>query len=121
MNASHERAKLYLTQTARTKLAKRPLLLRVLDRMYEQVQSWQRSFMKLINYLQSRMLGQTAGDTDSTYDASSLLLLSYADEKEEKWQLEEAADLYRRFLKFYPGHREAGFVEVSLAHNGGRK
>ncbi|MDP3919940.1 MAG: hypothetical protein Q8R76_03940 [Candidatus Omnitrophota bacterium] len=117
VDAGHERAKLYLTQTAQAKLAKRPLVLRILDGIYDQVQSWQRSVMKLITYLQNRLLGRTAGDKDTTYEASSLLLLSYAEEKEEKWQLEEAAELYRRFLKFYPGHGEVGFVQLSLAHN----
>lgn len=110
--AGNQRAKLYLRQTADSKTPERQQVLRWLDETYRYLRNMFYQLMKFIHYVRQ----QVSSETEVPLDVSSYLLLSQAEEKEKKWQLTEASDLYRRFLEFYPEHPDHSFVTISLAH-----
>lgn len=107
-----ERAKAYLSQTMEFKKPTRGQILKSLDNLYRAIKGLYYKVFEFLKYVQRRFSGQPA----EPFDVSSYLLLTQAEEKEKKWQLDEAADLYRRFLKFYPEHPESSFVAIDLSH-----
>jgi len=110
--AGNQRAKLYLQQTADSKSPERQQVLRLLDDGYRYLRNMFYQILKFFHYVRQQM----SSETEAPLDVSSYLLLSQAEEKEKKWQLTEAADLYRKFLEFYPEHPDHSFVTISLAH-----
>lgn len=110
--AGNQRAKLYLQQTAEARAPERGPMLRFFDEAYRYLRNFFYQVMKIIHYLKKQM----STEVEAPVDVSSYLILTQAEEKESKWQLDEAAELYRKFLDFYPEHPEHGFVSISLAH-----
>jgi len=111
--AGYARARFYLSQVSETKLPIRSPFLRTVDSAYHGVQRLMRSFFSLVGYLQKRFL-PSMPQIREPFEFSSLLLLSQAEEKERQWRLEEAADLYRKYLRLYPSRPDRGFVAISL-------
>lgn len=110
--AGNQRAKLYLQQTADSKSPERQQVLKWLDEAYRYLRNMFYQLLKFVHYARQ----QISSETEAPLDVSSYLLLSQAEEKEKKWQLIEASDLYRKFLEFYPEHPDHSFVTISLAH-----
>lgn len=106
-------ANLYLSKAAESKIAKRSQLLRVIDLFYKLSLKLARIVQSLGNYFYD--LFAKKGKKDSV-ELSSVLILSQADEKERQGFLDEAADLYKKFIANYPNHPDRPFVIISLAH-----
>ncbi len=110
--AGHQRAKLYLKQTAESKAPGRSQLLKWFDQGYRVLRDWFYQALKFFRYIRH----QVSSEVEEPLDVSSYLLISQAEEKEKKWRLDEAADLYRKFLEFYPEHPDHAFVAISLSN-----
>lgn len=110
--AGQARAKIYLAQS----LASRKMLRHQLLRFADQIFHFFRKFLEQVFGIMRYLKKQIAPGREESREIAGLLLLTQAEEKEKRWELDEAADLYRRFLKFYPDHPDNAFVTVTLAH-----
>lgn len=109
--AGNERARFYLSQTVSSKTPERNSLLHILDQLYRWYRSASYQFLQWTQYLRKHF----SSAPQEPLNVSSYLLLSQAEEKERAWKLEEAAELYRKFLSFYPDHPDHSIVSISLA------
>ncbi|HTL46907.1 MAG TPA: tetratricopeptide repeat protein [Verrucomicrobiae bacterium] len=110
--AGRERAKLYLSQTVEAKRPGRAEWLKILDHLYRLIRDLYYKTAQFFKYVQKNFTKKE----QQPVEVSSYLLLTQAEDKEKKWDLDAAADLYRRFLKFYPDHPENSFVALNLSH-----
>jgi tetratricopeptide (TPR) repeat protein len=110
--AGNQRAEMYLTQAVKAKQDQRSLLLKCLDFIFGKVDIAYQQILQFIRYIHSKFLTSEK----SVVEVSSYLLISQAEEKEKKWQLEEASKLYQKFLEFYPKHPDHGFVTLAYSH-----
>lgn len=109
--AGTKRAKMYLSQTEKTKVPARGQALQIADVLYRYLQEILYYGLNFLRYIHP----QKTEKDKAQGEVSSYLILTQADEKERKWQFDEAAELYRKFLEFYPGHPDGGFASLSLA------
>lgn len=113
-DASYKRARYYLNQVLQSKLEARPLPLRILDRIYMNFQRTSQQTLSFFDYVKQRFM-KTRPQQDKSVEYSSILLLNQADEKLKNGQLDEASELYRKFLDRYPTQPERGFVSITLS------
>lgn len=110
--AGYQRAQVYLSETVASKVDARSILLRLSDRIYRFLKRVYHNAVSVYQYFRRQMVPEVKEELE----VSSLLLLTQAEEKEKEWELDEAAELYRRFLEFYPGHQDESYVVIALAH-----
>jgi len=109
--AGHQRGKIYLTEAKKNREGKRHQILNVTDRAYRVLRRIYESFFSVYNYFK-RLIFKTG---DQPVELSSILLLSRAEEMEKTWQFDEAAELYKKYIKAYPDRSDRAFVMISLA------
>jgi tetratricopeptide (TPR) repeat protein len=113
-DAGYKRARYYLNQVLQSKLESRPLPLRILDRIYMNFQRTSQQTFSFLDYVKQRFL-KSRPQQDKTIEYSSILLLNQADEKLKDLKIDEAAELYRKYLDRYPTQPERGFVSITLS------
>ncbi|MBI3317033.1 MAG: hypothetical protein HYZ85_03385 [Candidatus Omnitrophica bacterium] len=86
-----------------------------LDAVYRGMQRIYEQFFIFLNYLQKKFLPKLP-EIKEPYEYSSILLLNQAEEKEKNWRLDEAATLYRKYLRHYGSRPDRAYVAISLAH-----
>ena len=109
--AGHQRGKIYLTEAKKGREGKRHQILNVTDRAYRVLRRIYESFFSVYNYFKSLIFKTD----DQPIELSSVLLLSRAEEMEKKWQFDEAAELYKKYIKAYQDRPDRAFVMISLA------
>ena len=115
--AGYSRAKFYLNQVLLAKLSSRnrSRLLTAADTAYGFMKQITRQFYSLLRYARKQVSGGVQ-EADEEKESSGLNLLRQAEEKEKKWQLEQAAQYYRKYLSLYPERPDRPLVMISLAH-----
>jgi tetratricopeptide (TPR) repeat protein len=110
--AGGARAHLYLSQTLASKRNLRHFLLRMLDKLYEWGTRLRNQLARIFQYF-----GKVIhGGPDEIVSTSGELFLARAEEKEKAWKLEEAAELYRKFLSAFPRYPDRPYVVISLVN-----
>lgn len=111
----NQRAELYLEQVKKTREQERFFLLRFFDKAYYMTRDLIKVVYRFVDYVYGRLVGQ---GTDEVVEEeySSVFILTQAGNKESEGVLDEAAELYRKFLEFYPDNKQRGLVSVSLAN-----
>lgn len=113
--AGYVRARFYLNLVSKSKIPKRNSFLRALDAIFRETNRLYQSIFRLLSYIQKRFFPKLP-EMKEPYEYSSILLLNQAEEKEKNWQLDEAAELYRKYLKNYLSRPDRAYVAISLAH-----
>ncbi len=108
----YSRAKIYLGEVAQIKLSERLPLLRMADFFYHFLRRVYHAQTSLWNYAKKTLFREK----EEAIEISSQILLAKAEEKEKNWQLEEAAELYRKYLELYSDYPESPYVAIALAN-----
>ncbi len=108
----YSRAKIYLGEVAQIKLSERLPLLRMADFFYHFLRRIYHGLVSLWNYFHNVIFREK----EEPLQISSQILLAKAEENEKNWQLDEAAELYRKYLELYRESSEAPYVKIALAH-----
>jgi tetratricopeptide (TPR) repeat protein len=110
--AGYPRANIYLNEVAKTKTPHRTPFLRVTDPIYRFLRRCYQLSVSVGTYFRKFLFREK----EEPLEISSFILLTQAQENEKKWQLEDAARLYRKYMELYPKRSERPFVAISLAH-----
>lgn len=112
--ANFSRAKFYIQEVAQKQETKRSGSLNHLDSLHRGMRQMIQFVMSRFREVQGQYLHPSAAS--SSEDVSSFLVLGQAEDKIKNWQLDEAADLYRKYLKLYPRRPDRAYVTISLCH-----
>ncbi|HLD69634.1 MAG TPA: hypothetical protein VJA17_02615, partial [Candidatus Omnitrophota bacterium] len=95
--ANFSRAKFYIQEVAQKQETKRSGSLNRLDSLHRGMRQALQFVMGRFREIQGQYLHPSAAGSGE--DVSSFLVLGQAEEKIKNWQMDEAADLYRKYLK----------------------
>lgn len=107
-------ARFLLHQVASSKFPARNKFLKIGDAIYGQIAKTYQALFSFSAHLQKRILPKLP-EIREPFEYSSLLMLSQAYEKERAWQFDEAAHLYRKYLKNYPTKPDRAYAAIALA------
>ncbi len=111
----YKRAKIYLSQVTKSKKSERGKWLQILDRASSQLKGFYRSVYSIFDYFRRKIRPRTEQE-EITPEYSNVLILGKAQAAEKDLDYKAAADLYRKYLNFYPDRDDVGFVTIALAN-----
>lgn len=113
--AGYRRANIYLSSIYGSELTKRNKIIQLLDKLIVEFRAIYRKILSLLGYLQTKLFKRRPGP-GMALEYSSILILTKAETAQKSGDLMRAAELYKRYLDFYPEQAESGFVMISLAY-----
>ncbi len=111
----YKRAKVYLKELTKAKKSERGAVLKWVDSGYRQILKFYKSACSVLDYFRRKLAPGTEKEENSP-QYSNVLILNQAQVYERKMDFKKAADLYRKYLSFYPTRPDRGLVMVALAN-----